>query len=662
MALTKLDPNVIGQDSSGNSKLNTSGGVVQLHSTGLFTVANTSANNFMVAANGNIGIGNATPSNTFSVNGTLHVSADTASTTTNWFFNRNANNNAIALQLGGGTGGGSSLGVSTINGNFIRSFNGSVFAIGTDNAASLVFGTADTERVRVDSSGRVIIGNTAVTASSSEKFEVYNGMSLLDFSSDSIGSLYVRNRSTTADTIQPYIYFTDGGGNRGGIGVKYTDSSIHQYGQGGFNWYTGSSGFSGLRMTMSSAGNLLVGTNSIPSYVSSDAGSAVISAGGSTSGTGQLAIVGSSGAAAELLISGGNSSTNRRAGIRFWSQQYSNTGPAWTYGVSYAQTNGDGNLYWINNAGTTSMLLSQAGNLGIGTTSPTTNLDVNPGGITYAYNAAVRFARNATGAGQNVLVVEQAGASSSEDFTLNAKSSSYTNSSTPGWGQYRIMCERTASSVWNFMTACSGGGNDVEFYLRGDGQAYADGSWNGGGADYAEYFESVSGDAIDVGVSVVLEQGKVRAATANDNPSNIIGVVRPRGTSATIGNTAQAKWAKKYLTDDYGAPLMEEFTEVRWKDAPEGAYTSYVLEDIDPSIIPDGAEYRTVDDDGLPLVRRVVNPEYNPDVVYTPRENRPEWNVVGLLGQIPIKKGSPVGSGWIKMWDVSDTVEMWMVR
>ena len=43
-------------------------------------------------------------------------------------------------------------------------------------------------------------------------------------------------------------------------------------------------------------------------------------------------------------------------------------------------------------------------------------------------------------------------------------------------------------------------------------------------------------------------------------------------------------------------------------------------------------------------------------------EDRDEWHIVGLLGQIPVTKGQPTGSNWTKMKDVSNTVEMYFVK
>lgn len=98
MSLTTLNPNLLGTDSAGASKLSSAGGLVQLHSTGQFTIANTSANNISIAntgavtlttntftvgtamysiANGNVGIGTASANSTLTVAGTSYISGNT---------------------------------------------------------------------------------------------------------------------------------------------------------------------------------------------------------------------------------------------------------------------------------------------------------------------------------------------------------------------------------------------------------------------------------------------------------------------------------------------------------------------------------------------------------------------------------------------------------
>ena len=57
-----------------------------------------------------------------------------------------------------------------------------------------------------------------------------------------------------------------------------------------------------------------------------------------------------------------------------------------------------------------------------------------------------------------------------------------------------------------------------------------------------------------------------------------------------------------------------------------------------------------------------LNPDYNPNQEYVSRENRPEWDCVGLMGKLRIRKGQVIGSRWIKMRDVSVNVEEWLVR
>jgi mRNA-degrading endonuclease toxin of MazEF toxin-antitoxin module len=250
---------------------------------------------------------------------------------------------------------------------------------------------------------------------------------------------------------------------------------------------------------------------------------------------------------------------------------------------------------------------------------------------------------------------------------------------------------RSANSGFEFLVTYTDGDNDIQHNLRGDGAVFADGAYDGSGADYAEYFESKDGKAIAVGTTVKLDGDKIVACEDGDTP---MGVARPNGNSVVIGNSASLKWTGKYLKDDYGAYIMEEYTVTEWmeytdeikKEAvlyveedeiPEGKKVGdikesakYFKNDIQywtdeiPSdvTVPSDATVTSTEKDGSKLMRRKKNPDYDESKTYSPREERDEWCLVGLLGQIPITKGQPVASNWIKMKDVSDTVEMYFVK
>lgn len=217
---------------------------------------------------------------------------------------------------------------------------------------------------------------------------------------------------------------------------------------------------------------------------------------------------------------------------------------------------------------------------------------------------------------------------------------------------------RAASSAYSILRGYSGGAADLEFHLRGDGNAYADGSWSGSGADYQELFESTTGAALEVGRSVVIDAGKVRIYNAvTDTADDIIGVVRPKSdnkNSAVIGNTAWNHWTDKYLTDEWGVYERENITVWTWTvgDKEQAVYERDMSDDWSP---PPGAVSSTES------VRK-LNPSYDPNSIYDPRIDRNEWNLIGLLGQIQIKASESTNPRWVKMADISGDVELWYVR
>ena len=141
--------------------------------------------------------------------------------------------------------------------------------------------------------------------------------------------------------------------------------------------------------------------------------------------------------------------------------------------------------------------------------------------------------------------------------------------------------------------------------------------------------------------------------------------------------------------DDYGLSVKEEYSVTEWEspdidyeegdELPEGkkigdrkknsekhSYQTDKIPSVDDEgdalVVPEDATIVTTEKDGTKLMRKKLNPDYDESTEYEPRENRDEWHIVGLLGQIPITKGQPMADNWIKMKDISDTVEMYFVK
>lgn len=130
------------------------------------------------------------------------------------------------------------------------------------------------------------------------------------------------------------------------------------------------------------------------------------------------------------------------------------------------------------------------------------------------------------------------------------------------------------------------------------------------GGDYAEYFEWLDGN-VELedrrGRFVTMDGDKIKLASSSGD--YLLGIVT--STPSVTGNSAWREWRGKYMRDVFGAIITEPV-----------AHPTIV--DEDGNIIE---EARVV-------YEPVINPEYDPTREYIPREQRPEWAPVGLVGQI----------------------------
>ena len=136
------------------------------------------------------------------------------------------------------------------------------------------------------------------------------------------------------------------------------------------------------------------------------------------------------------------------------------------------------------------------------------------------------------------------------------------------------------------------------------------------GADYAEYFEWKDGNPASedrIGYIVTLDGDKIVKANTGDD---ILGICS--GTAMVLGDSAEWNWSKRYLTDDFGRIIYEDRVEHH-----EAIYN------------PDGELIEEAWDEEVHAPKQ--NPNYDPSQPYIKRENRPEWQIVGMMGKLYVR-------------------------
>ncbi|SNZ09909.1 Peptidase_G2, IMC autoproteolytic cleavage domain [Terribacillus aidingensis] len=151
---------------------------------------------------------------------------------------------------------------------------------------------------------------------------------------------------------------------------------------------------------------------------------------------------------------------------------------------------------------------------------------------------------------------------------------------------------------------------NIKWYIDSmNGNITSTGQFNGGStfSDFAEYFESKDGKSIPSGTLVTIDADKVRPAQKDEL---VIGAISE--TAAILLGGSQFHWQGRYKRNEFGGVIYEQITD------PES-----------------GEVYSSP----------VINPNYVESADYVPRSDRPEWNVVGLQGQLFIRVADGIGYG-----------------
>lgn len=220
---------------------------------------------------------------------------------------------------------------------------------------------------------------------------------------------------------------------------------------------------------------------------------------------------------------------------------------------------------------------------------------------------------------------------------------------------------------------------------RNGGTAYAPSGIVMGTADLAEWMES-SGKRIPRGTGVVIENGKVRSAKPGEIPFGVIS-----SNPGLVGNSAEENWVEKYLKDDSGKRLTEEVSKtievpVTREQTQEiktlvrktlnGKTVFHYVTSSTIVQVPVTETFDIVDEHGNTIgthsetqmttktvteTRFKLNPKFDPEREYIPRSQRPEWNLVGLLGQIPVLNDQPLNPKWQNIKKIDENYTLMLV-
>ena len=152
------------------------------------------------------------------------------------------------------------------------------------------------------------------------------------------------------------------------------------------------------------------------------------------------------------------------------------------------------------------------------------------------------------------------------------------------------------------------------------------------GADYAEYFEWKDGNPNNedrVGYIVCLDGDKIVKANTGDD---ILGICS--GTAMVLGDSAEWNWSKRYLTDDFGRIIYEDY-------------------DVEHEEIKDEKTGKIIEEAWTEHIHAPKqNPDYDASQPYTKRADRPEWQIVGMMGKLYVRDdGSCVVNGYADVKD-----------
>lgn len=201
-------------------------------------------------------------------------------------------------------------------------------------------------------------------------------------------------------------------------------------------------------------------------------------------------------------------------------------------------------------------------------------------------------------------------------------------------GKYNILDRKSPNTYVHIVGNGTNGDTRSNAYTldwQGNG-TFAGTVSSSSGADYAENFEWKDGNPNNedrVGYIVTLDGDKIVKANTGDD---VLGICS--GTAMVLGDSAEWNWSKRYLTDDFGRIIYEDY-------------------DIEHEEIKDEETGKVIEEAWTEHIHAPKqNPEYDASQPYVKRADRPEWQIVGMMGKLYVRDdGTCVVNGYADVKD-----------
>jgi len=302
--------------------------------------------------------------------------------------------------------------------------------------------------------------------------------------------------------------------------------------------------------------------------------------------------------------------------------------------------------------------------------------------ITNAANSVISGGYNNTiNGGSYSAIVGGYQITDSGNFTVaGGKGISLTDDYSVGFGSYNV-----AGSIGGFSrmfmigNGLNSGSKSNLFSITSDGTVHTKtgGSYVSSGADYAEYFESNDTYKYPAGTSVIQTGSgrKIRIATQADTPFGVISE-----NPSFVGNAAEEMWHLTYIPTKITQDTYQDVYETKQIKTQKETLTDGklyidtivetinvpVTEEVDVVIngVPKGKKRipKRIKTGSVTIIKHILNPLTDSSKVYVPRSARPEWNIVGLHGTMKVLKTSVKAPNWIKLSDVDEVYDLYLIK